>query len=225
MSEVFLTSVPISEFEARDDDLRYFLQTLIEIENRHHERGWDELPPTLYRLTESDDIPVIFTQYPFKAKAFVAQPYSLGEYGDPRAELQTMAFSFKLILEIELEGENGPAWREKIGDTFDDPTTAHVIVSEVWARAVPGDTKEEALAEVGDRHLADIPGSVEARTATLVTDTDYLFLTRERGEEPEVFHIERDSVESREVQDGFVGSMTMLHDVSRALATKLKGEA
>lgn len=228
MTDATSAGVLLQDFPMDDTNLFGLVQTLGEIEKENHSRGWD-MPAMLYRVTETTqdlshmDIPVSATDF---VKAYLVHPFPLGGLAHPREELGAMAWSFKMILEVELDGADESGWREKIAEALTDPVLAHVVIIEAWARTAEGVTQEEALEQFEGKSFADMVGSVEVRFATLVTDDHVLLLTRVRGEEPRVDAMTRDaSLEPLRIGGQLTDHLIMLHDVTQALSRKVKEEA
>jgi hypothetical protein len=176
------------------------------VEEDHHRIGWDNMPVTLYAITRDPEIPE------GQEFSFALSPARLGQYDEPREELAHMASVTNVLAEMPsmIDEESLRHFR----NVYRQPLAAHMLVMEAWQHFVSdATTEEEATAQFEGRSLADIPGSVEVRMATLVTDGHQIIVSRQRGKEPVFAHIDlSDEEEATSFSGGMMRSLTALHE-------------
>jgi hypothetical protein len=167
---------------------------LIDVEQVHHTAGWDNTPPTLYRVCH---IPGTITGYS-------VLPYRLGLLPDvhPRDELAAFA-----------AGMETPAGVATVLSGYPGRPFIHLLVMEAWGRQFSGPA--ERAAET--RMFADIPGSVELRTGIAIHGDTRVSLTRRRGTDP-VLTVLPDAVDG----GGMPSSLCRIHHrVTEAYAARM----
>ena len=125
------------------------------VEISHHERGWDELPATLYSVIRDGD------------RVNLNGLELIDPQRHPREEIASLARSMER-----------PWAAAVMRKHFRAASVAHLLVFEGWAR-------DFAPGEEPDRSLADIPGSRKMRLVTGVYGEEQMTLMRIRGEEPQ----------------------------------------
>lgn len=164
---------------------------LIDIEAEHHTGGWDTRPPTLYTLCW-DAPDVVVTSAPLPD-------------GAPRSLLQTIAQSLATTR----------GWAAGRPLLYPGAPLAHAVVTETWLRISPhADPAEQARQRAG-RSLADMPGSVEGRTALLTTTKDEIVLNRIRGHDPQI-GISRPGADTPSFAGGVVDALRLVHAAGTA---------
>jgi hypothetical protein len=194
------------------EELRPLADTLIDLEAQHHEVGWDNVPPMIYMLSEPED----------GGTAPAVTGARLGMHLEPREELVRMAGSMQILEAIaesdyELDEERTRALRSVYGTT----PLAHAIVMESWV-CIPGETTTDMDA-VRDCSPGDIPGSLEARFAYLVTEDEVMIISRIRDQKPE-FGCYRDG-ESVTFGGTMLDSLTVYHKMAHSVSQKLQEAA
>lgn len=138
-------------------------EILAEIEAEHHEAGWDNTPPTLYRVQRSLDGKYGVTPH---------RLIHLAAHGvHPRDELRILADLW------ESPTESVPL-RTTLGA---ERPVAHLLVMEMWMNV---DFTSSAQRESDQRDLKDIPGSLEARFGLAVMGKHILSTRHVKGSEP-----------------------------------------
>lgn len=216
----------LDEFQPPTEEVGWLKQLAVQLEASHHEAGWDEVPPMLYRVHQidalADDLDALatakFAEIIHGGKALVLHPMPLG---DPAAELPAMAFGFRMILEVELDdaATERAELIPMVKETFSKPLMALAFVTEAWLRTSEMDNSEEMT-----KPFADIPGSVEVRQAIIVNNDGFLMLTRERGKEPTVSYCsrtERSSKGERPLSGTVAEALIDLYDVGKSLESKV----
>jgi hypothetical protein len=156
------------------EELRPLALTLIDLEEQHHEIGWDNLPPMLYMLSEPED----GNEVPEVTGARLGLQFS------PREELVRMAGSMQILAEIAVSDYKLDEERmRQLRAVYGTPSLGHAVVMESWV-CIPGETTTDMDA-VLDCSPGDIPGSLEARFAYLAMENKIMVVSRVRDERPE----------------------------------------
>jgi hypothetical protein len=163
------------------------------LESRHEERGWNRLPPVLYRICEppmDDVIAAIQEEYPEGAPGDV----QLGGFdisGVPlgmtkRSDIQEELTFYTQMIESEDDVLRGFV-QKGFMESYPSIPLTHIIVAEVWTMpsAYTGETLDQIAERVGDRQMSDLSGAVEARFALGVTEKDAFYVQRCRGQDPQ----------------------------------------
>lgn len=148
-----------------EGELGELAELLIDLEQDHHDDGWDSRLPTLYRVQLEDGEPPSWTVTPCRLGSL----YGL----HPRDELQGLANAVQV--------SDGAAMMEVI---FDQPPAAHILIFEGWSWSY--NSKEDRDKDAG-KYFGDMEGSIESRSGFAVMGDNIICLTRKRGNEPEFF--------------------------------------
>lgn len=194
------------------EELLPLAHTLVDIEARHHEHGWDS-PAAIYMIAQSDE------EGP---ESFIVAGARLGLKMLPREELKAMAFAMKMIVEIELDADTLPPERlAQLKSVYSTPTLAHAVVMECWV-CIPGETTTDMEAAENLRP-GDIPGSLEARFAYLVSDGRVMVVARGRDQKPEFSCPEPGS--DVEFSGEMLEALISYDNTCKELSERLQGEA
>ena len=170
---------------------------LIQLELEHHYRGWDNTPPSLYRVGRNNtgELDII--------RAHLGMLEGL----HPRVELARMAGAVR----------QRPAMAELIEAHFDGPPLAHLLIFESWQHG--SRTPEEH--EADPRSLADVPGSFEARCGIAVIGKTLMAVNRIRGEQPVLVDPTSDPTAGLVLQPG--GLLASLVDYHQGITAHWRG--
>ena len=137
---------------------------MIRLEADHDSQGWDNNPPTIYRIARENN-----QLQPSRCR--------LGINGQhPRDHLQLLA---------DMTQTSAYAMGERL--TFPSSALAHLLIMESWVN----DTFTSHTERHKDpRDLADIPGSREARFCLAIAGDQMVTLTRVRDDEPSLQVVE-----------------------------------
>lgn len=169
---------------------------LVQLEGVHEAAGWQEMPPTVYRVDYVADMP-IDAATGMRADLYHAQPFTLhGELGDSITEELG-------VLVTNTQSRMHLLWSLLIAPT---PPVAHLFVTYAWVNTRP--VNLAALRK--DQGLADVLGSQEARFAYGVIGERTVSFYRIRGHE--LVRLSGTATQMTATTDRMAGMIRCLHD-------------
>lgn len=134
---------------------------LAALEGDHHLAGWDNMPPTLYRVHRHNG-------------RLQVQGARLGLMGiHPRDELRALA-----------DAADEPQLAAFMESSSTSPPLAHLLIMEAWMRVYEAGVDEAQVDADARRRFADLPGSFESRQGTAMVGKRFITLCRKRNEPP-----------------------------------------